>query len=104
MVQYFTTRFYAPFLVSAAGSAVHNTFELAVINDEVDGAARVGQVRRSPCPPFLMRQLSAAPCRLHPSFHIPRRRPIDVSKPFELHPHESRLNLAESRLNLAESS
>ena len=39
MVQYFTTHFYAPFLVSAAGSAVHGTFELAVINDDAFGAA-----------------------------------------------------------------
>ena len=44
MVQYFTERFYAPFLVSAAGSAVHGTFELAVINDDAFGAAKKGTV------------------------------------------------------------
>merc|ERR1740117_1342107 len=44
MVQYFTASFYAPFLVSAAASAVHGTFELAVINDEPFGAGVSGHV------------------------------------------------------------
>lgn len=44
MVQFFTRHFYAPFLVSADGSAVHGTFELAVINDEAFGAPKKGTV------------------------------------------------------------
>jgi beta-mannosidase len=38
MVQYFTERFYAPFLVSPFGTAVHGRFGTHVINDEVYSA------------------------------------------------------------------
>eukprot|EP00750_Incisomonas_marina_P005964 INCI14258.2.p1 GENE.INCI14258.2~~INCI14258.2.p1 ORF type:complete len:545 (-),score=88.70 INCI14258.2:874-2508(-) len=38
MVQYFTRKFYEPFLVSAWGTAVHGSFGVSVINDFVDQA------------------------------------------------------------------
>lgn len=44
MVQYFTKRFYAPFLVSAYANAAHGIFGASVINDDVDVAVS-GEIR-----------------------------------------------------------
>ena len=35
MVQYYTTKFYEPFLVSPFGTAVHGLFGVHVVNDQV---------------------------------------------------------------------
>ena len=46
MVQYFVQNAYSPVLVSADGSALHNTFSLTMVNDRHTGQSRLkGEIK-----------------------------------------------------------